>query len=214
MTHLPLDDEALCRGVIAEAGLGFPLEKFDAFAAKIADEAHMPYGLVNLLTGDRQFFIGLHNPTSLPPFPRIIPRTDGGRNVGYCGEVIARGKPYPLRNVFLDPRLKVNPVVSSMGVKSYYGAPLVELAATRAAIAICVISTEPLSREEGRRVDGVVKAGRDELTDQLNRVAVVLPHSAARGDDALAQAPQDDNGRNAADHAPTGRQGGPACFHP
>ncbi|MGW4032135.1 GAF domain-containing protein [Streptomyces sp. NPDC004838] len=100
-----------------------PDDELDAFAARLAADADVPYAMVNAF-GDEQHFVGLHadRGSGLP---------DVGRGMaldhGWCPEVVKRELPLVLPDVYAHPRFAGNPVVDAIGIRTYAGAPLVVL---------------------------------------------------------------------------------------
>lgn len=85
--------------VLDDLGLGAPDPEFDAFAAELAQEAGLPYGMVNLFK-DRQLFAGLYcSPEGdFPEVDRSMPLDHG-----YCPATIEREAPLVLPDVLDSP---------------------------------------------------------------------------------------------------------------
>jgi GAF domain-containing protein len=126
-----------------------PDEEFDAFARTLAYDARdlvsapwPPHTMVNFVTDD-QFFAGLNiggAATSEPGVGRVM-----DRDHGYCPDVIDRGLPLVLDDVFDYPRYGGNPVVDEIGIRSYAGAPLIDEPTGTILGTICIVDTEPRS---------------------------------------------------------------------
>ncbi|MGW1894656.1 GAF domain-containing protein [Streptomyces sp. NPDC002004] len=151
-------------------------QAFDAFAARLASAAASPYGMVNFIDENRQFFAGLHTPdrtrsgAGLATTAAASAAGHGGlgrhlaRDHGYCPHVVVRRKALVLEDVCDYPRFAGNPVVDELGVRSYLGAPLID----RTGIAlgtVCVVDVEP--RPWGRAGLDMIKSMAAELADQL-----------------------------------------------
>lgn len=124
-----------------------PDEEFDAFARALAYDARdlvnapwPPHTMVNFVTDD-QFFAGLSiggAPTAEPGVGRIM-----DKDHGYCPDVIDRGLPLVLDDVFDYPRYAGNEVVDDIGIRSYVGAPLIDEPTGTILGTICIVDTEP-----------------------------------------------------------------------
>ncbi|MGW7069453.1 GAF domain-containing protein [Streptomyces sp. NPDC054855] len=105
--------------------LGVPTaasEDFDELARDMATQAGFLYGFVNLFL-EKQTFVGLHQPPADSGYV-IIGRTMS-RDYGWCPNVMARKKALPLHDVHASPRFSGNHVVDAVGIRSYFGAPLI-----------------------------------------------------------------------------------------
>lgn len=72
--------------VLRALGLTGPEPELDAFATQLAQEAGVPYAMVNIFGAEQQFF-GLHTPgddSELPTVGRSMPLDHG-----FCPEVVA-----------------------------------------------------------------------------------------------------------------------------
>ncbi|MFD5583140.1 GAF domain-containing protein [Streptomyces sp. NPDC014776] len=112
-------------------GLGErPEPALDSYAAHLAALTGAPFGMVNFLGADGQFFAGLHAPPPPPPAPGERPRPGLGRVLprdhGYCPHVAVRRRALALEDVADYPRFAGNPVVDAYGIRSYLGAPLID----------------------------------------------------------------------------------------
>jgi GAF domain-containing protein len=131
---------------------GAPDPEFDTFAARLANAAGAPYAMVNFVGEQEQYFAGLYGPTSVKAdaleaassSSRATPGRTMSRDHGYCPHVVVRRKALVLDDVCAYPRFAVNPVVNSIGVRAYMGAPLIDRTGT-ALGTICVVNTEESS---------------------------------------------------------------------
>jgi GAF domain-containing protein len=178
MLLTPIDKEAPARVVrLRQLGIGErPDPIFDAFAHKLADVTGAPYSMVNFIDEERQFFAGLHTPSSGPTGSDLgaaaAAAASGGvgrvmnRDHGYCPHVVVRRKALVLEDVCDYPRFAGNPVVDEIGIRSYLGAPLID----RTGVAlgtICVVDVEP--RPWGRAGLETIKSMAAELVEQIHR---------------------------------------------
>lgn len=131
-------------------------QDFDELARGMAEQAGFLYGFVNLFL-DEQTFVGLHQPPADSGYV-IVGRTMS-RDHGWCPEVMARKKALPLHDVHASPRFSGNPVVDAVGIRSYFGAPLIHDSGTVLGT-VCVIDPEKRPLSEARRLrDIVINAG-------------------------------------------------------
>jgi GAF domain-containing protein len=146
--HDPAIPQRLAR--LAQLGLGNrPDPEFDEFASRLATAAKAPYAMVNFVGDEEQYFAGLYGPTSTKAdaleaassASRATPGRTMSREHGYCPHVVVRRKALVLDDVCSYPRFAVNPVVNSIGVRSYMGAPLIDRTGTTLGT-ICVVNTE------------------------------------------------------------------------
>lgn len=147
----PYDPEVSQRlARLDELGLsGRPDPEFDEFATALAEAADAPYAMVNFVGERDQYFAGLHVPSTAKAdalkaaqsSSRETPSRTMSRDHGYCPHVVARRKALVLDDVCAYPRFAVNPVINSIGVRAYMGAPLIDRTGT-ALGTICVVSTE------------------------------------------------------------------------
>ncbi|MBC6450139.1 GAF domain-containing protein [Actinokineospora xionganensis] len=135
---------------LQELGLGgTPDPEFDAFATELAEAADAPYAMVNFIGENEQYFAGLHVPSSVQAdalkaaqsSSSATPSRTMARDHGYCPHVVVRRKALVLDDVCSYPRFAVNPVINSIGVRAYMGAPLIDRTGT-ALGTICVVATE------------------------------------------------------------------------
>lgn len=173
----PRDTEAAWRVARLRAlGLGdHPDPELDEFAARLARITGAPYAMVNFIGDRQQYFAGLYTPSSTPTgqafeaaqaTPLIVPGREADLDHGYCPHVIARRKALVLDDVCDYPRFAGNPVVDTLGIRSYLGAPLVDRTGT-ALGTICAVATEP--RYWGRPGLETIKSLAAELMDRLHR---------------------------------------------
>ncbi|MDX3351371.1 GAF domain-containing protein [Streptomyces anthocyanicus] len=143
-------------------------EDFDEMATAMATEAGFLYGFVNLSL-EKQKFIGLHQPPADSGYV-VIGRTMS-RDHGWCPEVMARRKALPLYDVHASPRFSGNQVVDAIGIRSYFGAPLIHESGVQLGT-VCVIDPERRSLSEARRLrDIVIKAGA-QVMDHIARAPI------------------------------------------
>ncbi|MFV0132544.1 GAF domain-containing protein [Streptomyces sp. HMX87] len=154
-------------------GLGHrPEPTLDVFADRLAAHAGTPYGMVNFLVEDGQFFAGLHVPEvppvlrgdgTAPEFGRVQPRDHG-----FCPHVAARRKALVLEDVRDYPRFAGNPVVDEFGIRSYLGAPLIDSTGT---VLGTVSAADVRPRPWGREGLETIKSTAAELVRRLERSA-------------------------------------------
>lgn len=131
-------------------------EDFDELARAMAEKAGFLYGFVNLFL-EEQTFVGLHQPSANSGYV-IVTRTMS-RDHGWCPEVVARKKALPLHDVHASPRFSGNHVVDAVGIRSYFGAPLIHDSGNVLGT-VCVIDPEKRPLSEARRLrDTVIDAG-------------------------------------------------------
>ncbi|HVK20507.1 MAG TPA: GAF domain-containing protein [Actinokineospora sp.] len=135
---------------LGELGLGgTPDPEFDEFATELAQAAGAPYAMVNFIGEQEQYFAGLHVPSSAKAdamkaaqsSSNATPSRTMARDHGFCPHVVVRRKALVLDDVCAYPRFAVNPVINSIGVRAYMGAPLIDRTDT-ALGTICVVATE------------------------------------------------------------------------
>jgi GAF domain-containing protein len=171
--HDPEIPQRLAR--LAELGLNNrPDAEFDTFAARLATAAGAPYAMVNFVGEEEQYFAGLYGPTSAKAdaleaassASRATPGRTMSRDHGYCPHVVVRRKALVLDDVCAYPRFAVNPVVNSIGVRAYMGAPLIDRTGT-ALGTICVVNTE--ESNWGRPGLEMIKSMAAEVMDMIHR---------------------------------------------
>lgn len=171
--HDPDIPQRLAR--LAQLGLGArPDAEFDQFAARLAAAANAPYAMVNFVGDEEQYFAGLYGPDSAKAdaleaassASHAAPGRTMSREHGYCPHVVVRRKALVLDDVCAYPRFGVNPVVNSIGVRAYMGAPLIDRTGT-ALGTICVVNTE--ESNWGRPGLEMIKSMAAEVVDMIHR---------------------------------------------
>ena len=110
-----------------------PEAEFDELTQSVARQLNMPIALVSLVDRDRQWFKSRHG----------LEACETGRDVSFCGHVVADGKPLVVKDAFQDPRFADNPlVVGDPKVRFYAGFPL-RTSAGHVLGTLCVIDHEP-----------------------------------------------------------------------
>ncbi|GJF21016.1 MULTISPECIES: GAF domain-containing protein [unclassified Streptomyces] len=143
-------------------------EDFDELARDMATQAGFLYGFVNLFL-EEQTFVGLHQPPADSGFV-IVGRTMS-RDHGWCPEVMARRKALPLHDVHASPRFSGNAVVDAVGIRSYFGAPLIHDSGTVLGT-VCVIDPEKRPLAEARRLRDIVINASAQVMDHIVRAPV------------------------------------------
>ncbi len=143
-------------------------EDFDELARDMATQAGFLYGFVNLFL-EEQTFVGLHQPPADSGFV-IVGRTMS-RDHGWCPEVMARRKALPLHDVHASPRFSGNAVVDAVGIRSYFGAPLIHDSGTVLGT-VCVIDPEKRPLSEARRLRDIVINASAQVMDHIARAPV------------------------------------------
>ncbi|MYS36803.1 GAF domain-containing protein [Streptomyces sp. SID4920] len=150
--------------------LGVPTtesEQFDELARAMAEATGFLYGFVNLFLA-QQTFVGLHQPD--PGSGYVIVGRKMSRDHGWCPEVMKRRRALPLPDVHASPRFSGNPVVDAVGIRSYFGAPLIHESGLVLGTA-CVIDPERRPLSEATRL-------RDVVIDSGAQVMKHMTHSA------------------------------------
>lgn len=135
--------------------LGVPTaasQDLDELARDMATQAGFLYGFVNLFL-EKQTFVGLHQPPADSGYV-IVGRTMS-RDHGWCPDVMARKKALPLHDVHASPRFSGNHVVDAVGIRSYFGAPLIHDSGIVLGT-VCVIDPEKRPLSEARRLRDIV----------------------------------------------------------
>ncbi|MFF4709687.1 GAF domain-containing protein [Streptomyces sp. NPDC001288] len=148
--------------------LGVPTtanEDFDDLARDMATQAGFLYGFVNLFL-EEQTFVGLHQPPVDSGFV-IVGRTMS-RDHGWCPEVMTRRKALPLHDVHASPRFSSNTVVDAVGIRSYFGAPLIHESGTVLGT-VCVIDPDKRTLSEARRLRDIVITAGAQVMDHIVR---------------------------------------------
>lgn len=143
-------------------------EDFDELARDMATQAGFLYGFVNLFL-EEQTFVGLHQPPADSGFV-IVSRTMS-RDHGWCPEVMARRKALPLHDVHASPRFSGNAVVDAVGIRSYFGAPLIHDSGTVLGT-VCVIDPEKRPLAEARRLRDIVINASAQVMDHIAHAPV------------------------------------------
>ncbi|CAM5317348.1 hypothetical protein STENM36S_05399 [Streptomyces tendae] len=143
-------------------------EDFDDLARNMAEQAGFLYGFVNMFL-EEQTFVGLHQPPADSGFV-IVGRTMS-RDHGWCPEVMARRKALPLHDVHASPRFSGNAVVDAVGIRSYFGAPLIHDSGTVLGT-VCVIDPEKRPLAEARRLRDIVINASAQVMDHIARAPV------------------------------------------
>ncbi|MFE9970137.1 GAF domain-containing protein [Streptomyces hirsutus] len=157
-------------GLIRHLGLPTAADPdFDDFAREMATRTGFLYGFVNLFL-DEQTFIGLHQPPA--DSGHVIVARTMSREHGWCPEVVTRQKALPLPDVHASPRFSGNHVVDAVGIRAYFGAPLIHPSGTVLGT-VCVIDPDKRPLSEARRL-------RDIVIDTGNQVMHHITHSPAR----------------------------------
>ncbi|MET9111630.1 GAF domain-containing protein [Streptomyces zhihengii] len=151
-------------------GLSGPTPELDAFAARLAQAAGVPYAMVNIF-GDQQQFFGLHTPgedSDLPTVGRSMPLDHG-----FCPEVVDRRKALVLPDVFSSPRFAGNTVVDLIGIRTYAGAPLVH--GDTVLGTVCFVGPVERDLSTGRDSLALIKQHRDHVMAFLHQRAGIQP---------------------------------------
>jgi GAF domain-containing protein len=143
-------------------------EDFDELARDMATQAGFWYGFVNLFL-EEQTFVGLHQPPADSGYV-IVGRTMS-RDHGWCPEVMARRKALPLHTVYASPRFSGNAVVDALGIRSYFGAPLIHDSGTVLGT-VCVIDPEKRPLAEARRLRDIVINASAQVMNHIARAPV------------------------------------------
>ncbi|MFC8867950.1 GAF domain-containing protein [Streptomyces sp. NPDC057148] len=143
-------------------------EDFDELASDMAEQAGFLYGFVNLGL-EEQTFVGLHQPPADSGYV-IVGRTMS-RDHGWCPEVMARKKALPLHDVHASPRFSGNAVVDAVGIRSYFGAPLIHESGTVLGT-VCVIDPEKRPLAEARRIRDITINTGAQVMDHMSRALV------------------------------------------
>jgi hypothetical protein len=141
-----------------------PNDLMDQFADHLAETTGMLYGFVNLFLGE-QTFIGLHNPPAGSGH-LILGRTMN-RQHGWCPAVVKRRMGLPLPDVHASPRFSGNFVVDAVGIRSYFGAPLIHAESGITLGTVCTIDPEARPRTDARRLLDIVKDTGTEVLHAL-----------------------------------------------
>ncbi|MFF5979343.1 GAF domain-containing protein [Streptomyces olindensis] len=143
-------------------------EDFDELARGMATQAGFLYGFVNLFL-EEQTFVGLHQPPADSGYV-IVGRTMS-RDHGWCPEVMARKKALPLHDVHASPRFSGNHVVDAVGIRSYFGAPLIHDSGTVLGT-VCVIDPEKRPLSQARQLRDIVIDAGAQVMEHIARAPV------------------------------------------
>ncbi|MFB6940772.1 GAF domain-containing protein [Streptomyces sp. NPDC060286] len=138
-------------------------QDFDELARDMAEQAGFLYGFVNLFL-EEQTFVGLHQPPADSGYV-IVGRTMS-HDHGWCPEVVARKKALPLHDVHASPRFSGNHVVDAVGIRSYFGAPLIHESGTVLGT-VCVIDPEKRPLSQARRLRDIVISTSAQVMDHI-----------------------------------------------
>ncbi|MBT2527809.1 GAF domain-containing protein [Streptomyces sp. ISL-99] len=138
-------------------------QDFDDLARAMAEQAGFLYGFVNLFL-EEQTFVGLHQPPADSGYV-IVGRTMS-HDHGWCPEVVARKKALPLHDVHASPRFSGNHVVDAVGIRAYFGAPLIHDSGTVLGT-VCVIDPEKRPLSEARRLRDIVISTGAQVMDHI-----------------------------------------------
>ncbi|MFE4212265.1 GAF domain-containing protein [Streptomyces sp. NPDC056844] len=144
-------------------------EDFDELARDMAERAGFLYGFVNLFL-EEQTFVGLHQPPADSGYV-IVGRTMS-RDHGWCPEVVARKKALPLHDVHASPRFSGNHVVDAVGIRSYFGAPLMHESGVVLGT-VCVIDPEKRPLSDARRIRDITINGGAQVMDGIVQAPVL-----------------------------------------
>lgn len=151
--------------------LGVPTtasQNFDELARDMAMQAGFLYGFVNLFL-EKQTFVGLHQPPEDSGYV-IIGRTMS-RDHGWCPNVMARKKALPLHDVHASPRFSGNHVVDAVGIRSYFGAPLVHDSGIVLGT-VGVIDPEKRPLSQARRIRDITISTGAQVMDRITHAPV------------------------------------------
>ncbi|MEU2144692.1 GAF domain-containing protein [Streptomyces globisporus] len=138
-------------------------QDFDELAQDVAEKAGFLYGFVNLFL-EEQTFVGLHQPP--PDSGYVIVGRTMSHDHGWCPEVVARKRALPLYDVHASPRFSGNQVVDAVGIRSYFGAPLIHESGTVLGT-VCVIDPEKRPLHEARRIRDIVISAGAQVMDRI-----------------------------------------------
>ncbi|MFD3580972.1 GAF domain-containing protein [Streptomyces sp. NPDC058683] len=136
----------------------------DQFADHLAEATGMLYGFVNIFL-DQQTFVGLHNPP-MESGHLILGRTMSLEH-GWCPAVVKRKTGLPLFDVHASPRFSGNFVVDAVGIRSYFGAPLIHQQTGIVLGTVCTIDPEARPQSDARRLLSIVKSTGTEVMHAL-----------------------------------------------
>ncbi|MGW7095859.1 GAF domain-containing protein [Streptomyces sp. NPDC054874] len=139
-------------------------QDFDELARDMAEQTGFLYGFVNLFL-EEQTFVGLHQPP--PDSGYVIVGRTMSHDHGWCPAVVARKKALPLHDVHASPRFSGNHVVDAVGIRSYFGAPLIHHDSGTVLGTVCVIDPEKRPLHEARRLRDIVISAGAQVMDRI-----------------------------------------------
>ncbi|WP_285572433.1 GAF domain-containing protein [Streptomyces sp. RTGN2] len=151
--------------------LGVPAaanEELDELARDMAERAGFRYGFVNLFL-EEQTFVGLHQPPADSGYV-IVGRTMR-LDHGWCPDVMVRKKALPLHDVHASPRFSGNPVVDAVGIRSYFGTPLIHDSGVVLGT-VCVIDPEKRSLSQAREIRDITINTGAQVMNRIVRAPV------------------------------------------
>ncbi|TGB15534.1 GAF domain-containing protein [Streptomyces sp. MZ04] len=135
----------------------------DEFARDLAARAGVPYAMVNIFTPDgTQYFVGLYVASDVPQIGRTMPGDHG-----YCPEVAQKRGVLVLHDVYMHPRFQGNPVVDSVGIRTYAGAPLIDPGSGLVFGTLCFVGPTALHENTSTPNFELIKERRYELMRQI-----------------------------------------------
>ncbi|MGW2590316.1 GAF domain-containing protein [Streptomyces sp. NPDC001515] len=148
-----------------------PSPEWDDLARSMAEEAGFLYGFINLFLAE-QTFVGLYQPH--PDSGHVIVGRTMRLDHGWCPAVVDRQKALPLHDVHASPRFSGNPVTDRVGIRSYYGAPLIHPSGVVLGTA-CVIDPEPRHLSDSRRIRDVTLRTSAQAVERIDPASVRQP---------------------------------------
>ncbi|AZS90062.1 GAF domain-containing protein [Streptomyces griseoviridis] len=141
-----------------------PDEIMDEFATSLATSTDFLYGFVNVFLA-QQTFVGLHNPP--PDSGHMILGRSMSLEHGWCPAVVRRRMALPLHDVYANCRFAGNYVVDAVGIRSYFGSPLIHPETGITLGTVCVIDPDVRTLADSRRLLGLVKSAGAEVLHTL-----------------------------------------------
>ena len=135
-------------------------DRLDAITERTAARLGQPVGLVSMVLDTAQLFLGSHG---LGGWLADVNGTPV--EWSFCADVVTTGAPYVVPDAEADARQKTNPLVTSDGVRTYAGAPIVVDGMVLGAH--CVIGFQ--AREFTEEDLNVLRAGAEEVAALLTR---------------------------------------------
>lgn len=105
---------------------------YDALTRVAALICQTPMALISLVDEDRQWFKSAHG----------VELRETPREVSFCSDAVASGRPLVIGDASRDPRYADNPMVASAGVRAYAGIPLIGRDALPLGT-LCVVDLRP-----------------------------------------------------------------------